>query len=95
MTKMFRSTEVSEDDHSATLRLDGKLIEPWVSELERLCLHYKNGKNKTVVLDFAGVTFIDDKGVKMLERIKDDKIKIINCSIFIQHVLRKIVTEDE
>lgn len=91
MTKMFRITETFEDKKTVTLRLDGKLIDTWVSDLEKLCLHCKNEKNKTVVLDFSGVTFIDSKGVRMLENIKDEKVKITNCSLFIQTLLRKLV----
>jgi anti-anti-sigma regulatory factor len=60
-----------------------------------LCLHYKDEKNKTVVLDFSGVTFIDNEGVRMLENIKDEKIKIINCSLFIQKLLHKLATNNK
>ena len=95
MTKMFRTTEAFEDEKTVTLRLDGKLIDAWVSDLEKLCLHYKDEKNKTVVLDFSGVNFIDQKGVRLLENIKDEKIKIINCSLFIQALLRKLVINQQ
>jgi anti-anti-sigma regulatory factor len=91
---MFRTTEISEDERTVTLRLDGKLVHAWVSNLEMLCLHYKDEKNKTVVLDFSGVSFIDNDGVRMLENIKDEKIKIINCSLFIQTLLHKLVTNN-
>jgi len=89
MANMFRTTEISEDEKTATLRLDGKLVDAWVSDLEKLCLRYRDEKSKTVVLDFSGVTFIDNKGVRMLENIRDEKIKIINCSLFIQALLCK------
>ena len=88
---MFRTTEISEDEKTVTIRLDGKLIDAWVSDLEKLCLLYKDEKNKTVVLDFSGVTFIDRKGLRMLENLKDEKIKIINCSLFIQALLNKFL----
>ena len=92
---MFRTTEISEDEKTVTLRLDGKLVHAWVPNLEMLCLHYKDEKNKTVVLDFSGVTFIDNEGVKMLENIKDEKIKIINCSLFIQKLLHKLLINNK
>jgi anti-anti-sigma regulatory factor len=91
MTNMFRTTEISEDEKTVTIRLDGKLIDAWVSDLEKLCMRYKDEKNKTVVLDFSGVTFIDRNGLRMLENIKDEKIKIINCSLFIQALLHKFL----
>jgi len=92
---MFRTTEISEDEKTVTLRLDGKLVHAWVSNLEMLCLHYKDEKNKTVVLDFSGVNFIDNEGLRMLENIKDEKIKIINCSLFIQKLLHKLLINNK
>ncbi|MGE5445264.1 MAG: STAS domain-containing protein [Ignavibacteriales bacterium] len=92
---MFRTTEISEDEKTVTLRLDGKLVHAWVSNLEMLCLHYKDEKNKTVVLDFSGVNFIDNEGLRMLENIKDEKVKIINCSLFIQKLLHKLLINNK
>jgi anti-anti-sigma regulatory factor len=85
--EMLRITEVSKDDKVITLRLEGKLVGPWIPDLERICLYHRDEKNKTVVLDFSGVTFIENKGVRMLESIKDDRIKIVNCSQFILSLL--------
>jgi hypothetical protein len=64
--------------------LEGKLIGMWIQELERIRLYHRKEKNKTVVLDFSGVTFIDKKGVRMLESIQDERVKIINYPPFIQ-----------
>jgi len=92
---MLRITETYEDKKTAKLRLDGKIAEPCISELERVCLYYTNEKNKRVVIDFTGVTFIDNKGIRVLEKIKDKRIKIINCSLFIQLLLRNLLGHDK
>ncbi|SRR5579885_3503910 len=89
--EMLRITEVSKDDKAITLRLEGRLVGMWIPELERICLYHRDEKNKTVVLDFSGVTFISKKGVEMLENIKDKRIKIINCSEFISSLFCKLV----
>jgi len=91
---MLRITEISEGDKIVTLRLDGKVVNTRVSDLEKLCLHYRDEKNKVVVLDFAGVSFIDSNGVKMLEKIKDEWIKITNCSPFIRSLLHNLITSN-
>lgn len=91
---MLRITEVSKDDEEITLRLEGKLVDTWIPELERTCLYHRDEKNKTVVLDFSGVTFIDKKGVRMLESIQDEKVKMINCCPFIQSLLSNVVIND-
>lgn len=92
---MLRITEVSKDDEAITLRLEGKLVGRWIPELERICLYNRDEKNKTVVLDFSSVTFIHKKGVRMLERIQDERLKIINCSPFIESLLYDLVIKDK
>ncbi len=84
---MLRITEISADEKSVTLRLDGKVVNTSLSDLERLCLHYRNDENKNVVLDFSGVTFMNNEAVEMLKRIKNQRIKIVNPSLFIETLL--------
>jgi anti-anti-sigma regulatory factor len=90
---MLRITEIYEGDKTVTLRLDGKVVGTRVSELEELCLHHRDEKNKIVVLDFGGVSFIDSSAVRMLGKIKDERIKITNCSPFIRSLLRDLITD--
>ena len=85
---MLRITETSVDEKTVTLRLDGKVISATLSDLEKLCLHFRDRENKTVLLDFSGVTFMNNAGVKMLKRIKDERIKIVKASLFIETLLR-------
>lgn len=92
---MLRITETSKDEKTVTLRLDGKVVDVWVSDLERQCLYHKDEKNKTVILDFSGVTFIDNEGVRMLEEIKDERIRIVNCSLFIEALLRNLINSNK
>jgi anti-anti-sigma regulatory factor len=92
---MLKITEISKDDEAITLRLEGKLVDTWIPELERTCLYHRDEKNKAVVLDFSGVTFIDKNGVGMLESIQDQRVKIINCCPFIQSLLSNLVIKDK
>jgi anti-anti-sigma regulatory factor len=90
---LFRITEISQDDKTVTLRLEGRVVGSSASELETLCLHHRNDKNRTVVLDFARVSFIDDNTVRILKGIKDEGVKMINCSPFIGSLLRDLITD--
>ena len=92
---MLKITETSKEEKTVTLRLDGKISDDWIRELERVCLHYRDEENKIVVLDFSGVTFIDDNGVRMMKKIKNDQIRIINCSLFIRSCLPNLVDNNE
>ena len=89
-TQMLRITEIPEDDKTITFKLEGKLIGVWITYLDRKCA-YRKKKGYTVVLDFSGVTFIERKGVSMLERIKDGRMKAVNCSPFIRSILSKVI----
>lgn len=84
---MLRITETSEDKKTVTLKLDGRMVGESASDLEELCLHHRDERGKTVVLDFAGVAFIDNYGLKVLKKIKDNRILIVNYSLFIETLL--------
>lgn len=88
---MLRITEIFEKENIVTLRLEGKVSGVWVSELEKIRLYYSHEENKAVILDFTGVTFIDNNGVRMLENIKDERVRIINCSPFIRLLICNLI----
>jgi len=90
---MLRITVISKDDEAITLRLEGKLVGTRIPELESMCLYHRDEKNKTVILDVSGATFIDKKGVRMLESIQEERVKIINCCPFVQSLLSNLVIE--
>ena len=92
---MLRITEVSTGETEVSLRLEGKLVGTWIPEVERICLYQMNEKKKTVVLDFSSVTFIDKEGVRMLDSIKDEQLKIVNCSPFILSLLDDSMIKDQ
>ncbi|GBD39168.1 hypothetical protein HRbin37_01435 [bacterium HR37] len=92
---MIKITKIFKDDKTVILKVDGQVAGKSVSSLEKECIYYRSKAKKTVILDFSGVTFIDNKGVRMLERIKDKKTKIVNCSLFIEELLQNIITGDK
>ncbi|MGP0062819.1 MAG: hypothetical protein ACLQGP_04350 [Isosphaeraceae bacterium] len=73
-------------DSSATLKLDGKLLGPWVEELGRACesLEVPPGR---LCLDLAAVTFIDPAGLALLGDLIRRGTTIIECSGFVQELL--------
>ncbi|MER3445957.1 MAG: hypothetical protein C4291_03590 [Candidatus Dadabacteria bacterium] len=93
---MLRITETSEDEKTIALKLDDKMVGTSASDLEELCLHYRDEKGKTVVLDLSGVAFIDNNSLKVLKRIKDNRVLIVNYSLFIETLLEanKLISND-
>lgn len=92
---MLRISLIDQDENIAILRLDGKISGTCVSNLRDECLRYKDDYKKITVLDFSGVTYIDPNGVKMLEDIKDERVRIVNCQLFIKTLLGDLVREEQ
>ena len=91
---MLRITDVFEDEQTISLRLDGRVDETTVAELEESILQHRNGKGKRITLDFAGIVFINDVGVDLLRKIKDDRIRIVNCSLYVKSLLGDLIEEN-
>lgn len=52
------------------MKLEGKVIGPWVSECRRSWLGFKPTlSGKKLSLDLSGLTFIDDAGLSVLSEI--------------------------
>ena len=79
---------INVDERTATLKLEGKIIGRWVAELEKeckKCLQRKIG----LILDLSSVAFIGDQGIKMLQEMDKERVKLIGCSLFLKELLAK------
>ncbi len=83
---MFRITKVAESPSLVTMKLEGRIASDWVSLLEKECLRFME-KNRKVVLDFSEVTFVDWRGVEMLQKISVNNVQVINCCPLIEDLL--------
>lgn len=84
---MLMIKEMKKNKGAVTLKLDGRIEGLYMPDLERICERYRRMKNSTILLDFTGVTYIDDDGLESLMRIRDDRVEIVNCSPFIRALL--------
>ncbi len=87
---MLRITKTFEDDQTIILRLDGRVDSATVIELREQCDAYKREDAKTLLLDFSGITFISQGGLKLLEKLKRSRIKLAKGSLFIETLLRDL-----
>lgn len=65
---MLRITINREGDR-VILKLDGKLVEPWLGEFWHSWAKVKRSEATAVVVDLQSVTFISTTGKTLLERI--------------------------
>lgn len=79
-------------DSIPTLKLEGKLLGPWVDELRRVCdeLHAPPGGLR---LNLVGVTFIDSAGIKLLGDLIRLGAAVSDCSGFVDELLRRDPSE--
>ena len=91
---MLMISEIKLDEENITLKLDGKIEGMYLEELEGACKCHRSGNNKTITLDFSGVTFIDDEGLEVLSRLKDRRLKIVKCSPFIKALLNDLADDE-
>jgi hypothetical protein len=65
-----------------TLRLEGKIVGPWVDELEAAWL-----AAEAPVLDLKEVEFVDREGIKLLGQLRSKGTQLRDCSEFLEQQL--------
>jgi anti-anti-sigma regulatory factor len=87
---MLRITENPENGITVRLRIEGKLTEAGYPELESICARHQDSKGKVLLLDMAGVVFMQDEVAKKLANLRGERLRIINCSPFIETLLATV-----
>jgi anti-anti-sigma regulatory factor len=75
---------ITPTDGERTLRLEGRLVEPWVGELLRAWREAAGAG-----LDLSGVTFVDAAGAEALRQLREQGATIRGCSGFIAELLNR------
>jgi len=71
--------------------LEGKLVGPWVEELDRcweiaLAAH----PGRTMLVDLADVSFIDDEGRALLARMRQEGVRLLSTGVLINAIVAEI-----
>jgi outer membrane protein TolC len=90
---MLRIT-TSDIGEKVILKLEGKLSGPWVEEFER-CWHMSADiyKNKGLVVDLSGVTFVDPAGKKLLCSIASGEAQLVGSGLVPKSLIDEICVE--
>jgi anti-anti-sigma regulatory factor len=84
---MVRISVTGSSLDAVSLLLEGQLIGEAVDELDSSCEQaLANGRR--LILDLAGVSFIDRKGVALFHRLATRNVSIVNCSGFVTERLK-------
>jgi hypothetical protein len=73
----------------ATLRLEGRVIGPWVDELRRACQRALVTGSQ-LSLDLHDVAFVDRAGLELLRNLVDGGVAVVNCPPFVHEQLQAL-----
>jgi ABC-type transporter Mla MlaB component len=77
-------------NHATTLKLEGRLVGPWVIQLREIC-EAQLAQARRVKLDFTDVTYADRSGVLLLLNLRASGVELVNCSPFLAEELKAVV----
>ena len=83
---MLRITHDHAHDLDSTIRLEGKLLGPWVMELARSCDELLRTPG-SLRLDLSAVTFVDGAGVALLRDLLGRGVTLAACSGLVAELL--------
>jgi hypothetical protein len=83
---MLRITRSEGTEQTRTFKLQGKLLAPWIGELELACGSSQLPADR-VRLDLGDLTFVDAAGARFLEVLIRDGARVIACSMFVAELL--------
>lgn len=69
------------------LRLEGRLVGPWVAELERT-VAVVGTPEAQLRLDLSRVQFVDSEGLALLCELRDHGVVLVNVTPFIGELLK-------
>jgi anti-anti-sigma regulatory factor len=75
--------------------LEGKLVGPWVTELEK-CWQDSLAANpsRTMLVDLADVTFVDSDGRALLARMRRKGVRFLSTGVLINAIVAEIDAQE-
>ena len=88
---MLRISESETGNGHVLLKLEGRVIGPWVSELQRASGRILDA-SRILKLDLADVSYIDRDGVRLLLALQREGVVFQSASPFVLEELREAST---
>jgi len=92
---MLRITENNENGKIVRLRLDGTVDSTSYAELTAACSRHQDSAGKIILVDMAGVVFMNNEVASKVAGLQRERLRIINCSPFIETLLNTVERSDE
>ena len=87
---MFR-IHIINKDAATSLRLEGRLVGPWVRELEDCWQRALDAEPRmSILVNLADVSFVDSDGIDLLSRMCRRGVKLASTGIMMNRVVEQI-----
>ena len=84
---MLKITKMEENGTTVVLKLEGKVTEQWAALLDGECRAFLPNR-KTLLLDCAGVDFLDARGVDVLKSLPLNEVTLVGAPGFLTELLQ-------
>jgi anti-anti-sigma regulatory factor len=87
---MLKITESIENGKTIRLRLDGTINGTTYGDLDQIFSRHQNRSQRTVIVDMAGIDFMDEESARKIAKRRSERLRLINCSPFIVMLLETV-----
>ncbi len=86
---MLRITRTNRHDGRVVLKLEGRLVGPWVDLLDEMCRAYQGEleENGPIILDAVAVGFASEQGLDLLRDLVKHGVILSSCSSFLRELI--------
>ncbi len=84
---MLRLNRIAGTHPTQTIKLEGKLLGPWVDEVRQACAAGTDPSGR-ISLDLSALTFVDAAGEGLLLDLIARGIEVVACTSYVAELLR-------
>ena len=84
---MLRISQIEPANHAITLKLEGRVVGPWVTELQKSCEKVLT-EGRSLKLHLGDVEFMDAQGVALLSSLRSRGVSLLQCPPFAAEQLK-------
>ncbi len=89
---MLRITLVESSSEAVKIRVEGRVMGPWVEELWRSCKMHGLDDGMRLTLDLADVSFVDPAGIEILKELRSRCVILLSPLSFVAEQLKDVTT---
>ena len=83
---MLRITRLDDRESAHVLKLEGKLLEPWIGELTEACSRMRS-EGGAATLDLTAVSYVDAYAAEALGRLRRSGVRLMGCSPLVAELI--------